>query len=82
MILRSGKYSRFWGCSKYPRCGGTRNYKRNAKIISQKNKQLIEMMSREKNILPSIRQRLIGSNDIWIVGIFTSIMGSVLQENL
>ncbi len=27
MILRNGPYGRFYGCSNYPRCKGTRNYK-------------------------------------------------------
>lgn len=27
MILRNGPYGRFYGCSNYPRCRGTRNYK-------------------------------------------------------
>ena len=35
MILRSGKYGRFLGCSKYPQCVGTRNYKQNAETISR-----------------------------------------------
>ena len=36
MRLRSGRYGRFWGCSRYPRCEGTRNYKKNAKTIPKK----------------------------------------------
>lgn len=27
MVLRKGKYGKFYGCSRYPRCRGTRNYK-------------------------------------------------------
>jgi transposase-like protein len=26
MVLRSGKYGKFYGCSKYPRCTGTRSF--------------------------------------------------------
>jgi hypothetical protein len=26
MRLRSGRYGRFWGCSRYPNCRGTRNF--------------------------------------------------------
>ena len=26
MVLRNGRYGRFWGCSRYPYCRGTRHY--------------------------------------------------------
>ncbi|RLF65251.1 MAG: hypothetical protein DRN26_05705 [Thermoplasmata archaeon] len=28
MILRTGKYGKFWGCSMWPRCSGSRTYRR------------------------------------------------------
>lgn len=26
MVLRNGKYGKFWGCSQFPRCKGTRRF--------------------------------------------------------
>jgi ssDNA-binding Zn-finger/Zn-ribbon topoisomerase 1 len=31
MVLRSGKYGQFWGCSGYPRCRNTKPFNGNGK---------------------------------------------------
>lgn len=27
MVLRKGKYGKFWGCKSYPKCKGTRQFR-------------------------------------------------------
>ena len=56
MQRRSGRYGRFWGCSRYPRCKGTRNHLMQARILAAKDNQYSQSRPRRGSCsMPAFR---------------------------